>query len=234
MTDFFLPAFPGGMSFTSYFSSCPAAKSLLPINSKGCLIKSDFFPMNPSELEEIIVAVEKPLQFASGHDFANLKTLKELEPYMVRWLDKAAALDLSLRRKDLLQKSRLLIQGFDGMDLTAKKARVLEFQKVIQDLKCEDEVPLPCQPWPTQAEFRQSRKDLQTSIQFIKGVGPRLAEILKKKNIVTVEDALYFLPRLYQDRRQIKTISQLSVGKIETVMGTVLQADLTYYGRRRT
>jgi hypothetical protein len=32
------------------------------------------------------------------------------------------------------------------MDLAIKKARVLEIQKIIQDLKCEDEVPLACQP----------------------------------------------------------------------------------------
>ena len=190
--------------------------------------------MTPPELEEILAAIEKPIQFASGHDFANLKTLKGLELYIARWLEKAGALTLSPRRKDLFQRLQEQLQGFDGMDLMVKKARVREVQRIIHDLKCEDEVSLPCHPWPTQAEFHQSRKELQTSIQFIKGVGPRLSEVLKKKNILTVEDALYFLPRLYQDRRQIKTISQLAVGKIETVMGTVLQANLTFYGRRRT
>jgi ATP-dependent DNA helicase RecG len=190
--------------------------------------------MIPPELEEILAAIEKPIQFASGHDFANLKTLKGLELYFARWLEKAGALILSPRRKDLFQTLHEQLQGFDGMDLMGKKARVREVQKIIHDLKCEDEASLPCQPWPTQAEFHQSRKELQTSIQFIKGVGPRLSELLKKKNILTVEDALYFLPRLYQDRRQIKTISQLTAGKIETVIGTVLKADMTPYRRRRT
>jgi ATP-dependent DNA helicase RecG len=190
--------------------------------------------MMTPELEEILAAIEKPIQFASGHDFANLKTLKGLELYIARWLEKAGALTLSPRTKDLFQRLHEQLQGFDGMDLMVKKARVREVQRIIHDLKCEDEVSLPCQPWPTQTEFHQSRKELQTSIQFIKGVGPRLSEVLKKKNILTVEDALYFLPRLYQDRRQIKTISQLTAGKIETVMGTVLQANLTFYGRRRT
>lgn len=192
------------------------------------------FFMTASGLEEILVAIEKPLQYASGHDFANLKTLKGLEPYLARWLDKASLLSLSRSRQELFHKIRIQAQGFDGMDLVAKRARLQEIQKIIQDLRGEDEAPGPCQAWPSQVEFRQFRKDLQTSIQFIKGVGPRLSEILKKKNILTVEDALYFLPRLYQDRRQIKTISQLAVGKIETVMGTVLRADLTPYRRRRT
>jgi hypothetical protein len=186
------------------------------------------------ELQQILEAIEKPLQYASGHDFANLKTLKGLEPYFSLWLEKASALSLGQGRQELFQRLRTLVQGFDAMDLPAKKARVQEIQKIFNGLKREEEAPLPCRPWPAQAEFRQFRKDLQTSIQFIKGVGPRLAEILKKKNLLTVEDALYFLPRLHQDRRQIKTISQLSVGKVETVMGTVLHAEMTPYRRRRT
>ncbi len=189
----------------------------------------------PSEdLQQILEAIEKPLRFASGNDYANLKTLKALEPYMAHWLEKALALPLSPRRQELFNRLMVQVKGFDGMDLAKKKAQVLEFQKIFNDLKCEDSAPVPCQPWPTLAEFRQFRQDLQTPIQYIKGVGPRLSEILKKKNIRTVEDALYFLPRFYQDRRQIKTISQLSVGKVETVMGTVRQAEMSYYRKRRT
>jgi ATP-dependent DNA helicase RecG len=190
--------------------------------------------MIPPELQQILEAIEKPLLFASGHDYSNLKTLKGLEPYMARWLEKASTLPLSQRRQDLFNRLRAQIKGFDEMDLVLKKARALEIQKIYNDLRCDDSAPLPCQPWPTQAEFHQRHKDLHTSIQFIKGVGPRLSAILKKKNILTVEDALYFLPRAYQDRRQIKTISQLIVGKMETVMGTVLRADMSYYGKRRT
>jgi ATP-dependent DNA helicase RecG len=186
------------------------------------------------ELLQVLEAIEKPLQYASGHEYANLKTLKGLEPYMARWLEKASALSLSRRRQDLFNRLKAEVQGFDRLDLALKKTRLLHIHKIFDDLKCDDFVPLPCQPWPTPAEFRQWRKDLQTSIQFIKGVGPRLSAILRKKNILTVEDALYFLPRVYQDRRQIKKISELTVGKMETVMGTVLQADMSYYRKRRT
>jgi len=190
--------------------------------------------MLPPELQQVLEAIEKPLLFASGHDYANLKTLKGLEPYLARWLEKAFTLPLSQRRQDLFGRLRAQMKGFDEMDLALKKARILEIQKIYDDLRCDDLAPLPCQPWPSQAEFRQHHKDLHTSIQFIKGVGPRLSAILQKKNILTVEDALYFLPRTYQDRRQIKKISQLTVGKMETVMGTVLQAEMSFYGKRRT
>ncbi len=53
------------------------------------------------------------------------------------------------------------------------------------------------------------KKGASASIQYVKGVGPKLAILLKKKGIVTVEDALYFLPRTYEDRSKLRTISEL-------------------------
>jgi ATP-dependent DNA helicase RecG len=189
----------------------------------------------PSEdFQHILEALEKPIRFASGNDYANLKNLRGLESYMSNWLEKASFLPLSLGKKDLIQKLGQALAGFDAMELAAQKARLMEFQKIFLELRAEDPTPPPVQAQPTLTDFLQGRKDLQTPIQFIKGVGPRLSAILKKKNILTVEDALYFLPRAYEDRRQIKTISQLNVGQRETVIGTVMRADLIIRGRRRT
>ena len=190
--------------------------------------------MPSSDFQQVLEAIEKPLLYASGHDYGNLKTLKGLEPYMARWLEKASTIPLSQRRQDLLKRLKAEIQGYDDADLERKKARIVEAGKILDCLKADDSAPLPCQPLPEPAEFRQNRKDLQTSIQFIKGVGPRLSEILQKKNIRTVEDALYFLPRAYEDRRQIKTISQLRVGQTETVIGKILGAEMTFHRKRRT
>lgn len=190
--------------------------------------------MSSEDLQQILEVIEKPLQFASGNDYANLKNLRGLEPYVSGWLEKASSLSLSPVKKGLLQKLGLAVKGFDRTELAAKKARIMEFQIILQELKGEDNLPLLAPPITTLEEFRQSSQDLQTPIQFIKGVGPRLSEILKKKNIRTVEDALFFLPRLYEDRRQIKSISELKVGKLETVIGTVLRSEMAIRHRRRT
>lgn len=65
---------------------------------------------------------------------------------------------------------------------------------------------------------------LGSSITYIKGVGPKLAQVLHKKGIDTVEDALYFVPRLYEDRRRIIPIGSLQAGANSTVMGKVVSA----------
>ncbi len=70
-----------------------------------------------------------------------------------------------------------------------------------------------------------ARKNLGVGIQFIKGVGSKLAELLEKKDIHTVEDALYLLPLRYEDRRQLFRISSLRPGQSAVFSGAVLSAD---------
>ena len=40
--------------------------------------------------------------------------------------------------------------------------------------------------------------DLATNVQFVKGIGPKIAQILLEKGISTVEDLLYYLPFRYE------------------------------------
>jgi ATP-dependent DNA helicase RecG len=79
----------------------------------------------------------------------------------------------------------------------------------------------------------EKKMELSTPIQFTKGVGPKLADVLKKKGIETVEDALYYLPRKYEDRRDIKTISKLEVGKTETFIGKIIAMKVCSYKKNR-
>ncbi len=77
------------------------------------------------------------------------------------------------------------------------------------------------------------RNRLLTPIQYVKGVGPRLAKLFEKKGILTVEDALYFLPRCYEDRSDLKKISELKAGRKETGVGEILLSGVAFYQNRR-
>jgi ATP-dependent DNA helicase RecG (EC 3.6.1.-) len=77
-----------------------------------------------------------------------------------------------------------------------------------------------------------ARKNLTTGIQFIKGVGPKLAELLAKRGIRSVEDALFCLPHRYEDRRQLIPIRQLKPGSNHVFQGTVISTESTETKRR--
>lgn len=62
---------------------------------------------------------------------------------------------------------------------------------------------------------------LAKPVRYLKGVGPKRAELLAKIGIATVEDLLNYFPRDYQDRTQIKLIRDLLAREVVTIQGTV-------------
>src|SRR5438477_10179900 len=68
--------------------------------------------------------------------------------------------------------------------------------------------------------------ELHTPIQYVKGIGPRIAEMLAGKGIETVEDLLYYLPFRYEDRLNARTIAELRPGEMATVIAEVRTSGL--------
>ena len=68
--------------------------------------------------------------------------------------------------------------------------------------------------------------DLSTSVQYVKGIGPRLAEVLGAKGIHKVDDLLHYLPFRYEDRVNPRGISELRVGEMATVIAEVRTSGL--------
>ncbi|HUQ93615.1 MAG TPA: ATP-dependent DNA helicase RecG [Bryobacteraceae bacterium] len=63
--------------------------------------------------------------------------------------------------------------------------------------------------------------DLSTPLLYVKGVGPVRAAMLEAKGLSTVEDLLAYPPFRYEDRTNVKPISQLAPGEMATVLAEV-------------
>ena len=67
---------------------------------------------------------------------------------------------------------------------------------------------------------------LSDQVQFVRGVGPRVAELLAEKAIQTAEDLLYHLPFRYEDRQNPRSLDELKPGEVASVIGEVRGAAL--------
>jgi ATP-dependent DNA helicase RecG len=65
-----------------------------------------------------------------------------------------------------------------------------------------------------------------TSVQYVRGIGPRLAEVLAGKGIHTVDDLLHYLPFRYEDRLNPRSIAELRPGEMATVIAEVRNSGL--------
>jgi len=72
-----------------------------------------------------------------------------------------------------------------------------------------------------------------TEVMYLKGVGPRRAELLAKRGIRTFEDLLGYLPFRYEDRIRFAKIREIVPGQVYTVHAQVSSGSLVRYTRAR-
>ncbi|HUN90302.1 MAG TPA: hypothetical protein VMU28_15990, partial [Terriglobales bacterium] len=59
---------------------------------------------------------------------------------------------------------------------------------------------------------------LDSPVQYVKGIGPKRAEALAGKGIQTLEDLIYYLPFRYEDRSNPRKIADLMPGEMATLI----------------
>lgn len=72
---------------------------------------------------------------------------------------------------------------------------------------------------------------LDTSIQYLKGVGPKLGDIFSRKGLKTLGDLFEFYPRAYEDQRAARNIASLKVNDIVSIKAQVVSVHSVNMGR---
>lgn len=63
--------------------------------------------------------------------------------------------------------------------------------------------------------------DLYKDVQYVKGIGPKKADKLNKLGIFTLKDLLYYFPRQFEDRNNLKKIAQLEDDEKVTIKAVI-------------
>ncbi|MCJ7646683.1 ATP-dependent DNA helicase RecG, partial [bacterium] len=74
-------------------------------------------------------------------------------------------------------------------------------------------------------------KDLNMSVQFLKGVGPERARVLKKIGIETLGDLITYFPFRHEDCSRLKLLGQITHGEEATILGVVSEHQITFTRR---
>ena len=74
---------------------------------------------------------------------------------------------------------------------------------------------------------------VDTSLQYLKGIGPQKAKNFNNQGLKTIEDLLYHFPRRYEDRTRFITIHKMAPGESYTIKVQVLAVGQRRSFRRR-
>ena len=181
-------------------------------------------------LRGIMDAIAGPLALASKDNFSRLPNIKGLEGLVIGLIQEAIPLapDLSVKTKlKALQKN---FAGFEAVAGSEKEERIRRGKGLLEELRgALDASGGTGQPYCEEEIARV----LRSPMQFVKGVGPKISQLLKKKGIETIEDALYNLPIRYEDRRQIRRIADLATGERCVGYAEVIAAGEVVYPKSR-
>jgi len=192
-----------------------------------------------------LLKIEQPLSFAARDNFRNLAHIRELGKSLSALATSVISL-IPPAAKNIfeppLDNIARIFSDYDTSSEELKKEKINEATRIIGRLimaadNFEANQPIGAQQLQRINEriddLKHSAEKLALPVRFIKGVGPKMSDRFAAKKINTVEDLLYFLPRTYEDRREIKNINKLETGKIQTIIAEVVTAEFRYYGRRR-
>ncbi|MEK6531715.1 MAG: ATP-dependent DNA helicase RecG [Deltaproteobacteria bacterium] len=183
-----------------------------------------------NRISELIDAVRRPLEFASRNGFANILAIKGLESHITRICGIASANDPPDCIAEKFRELNAAFKGFDAMALSEKRLRVENALSIVGSI-CLNPSPLAEKSVPE--NDGKNLKLLKSPLLNIAGIGQRLFERLEKKGLSTVEDALYFLPIRYEDRRNLKDIKHLTPGADGLLLVRVIATGEVRYGGRK-
>ena len=195
-------------------------------------------------LKKILQKIEQPLIFASKDNYKNLSHIKDLGKSLLNLLSLFKGSLPPVSNNDfssLIEESLEIFSDYDWQKLELKKYKIEKALVILEKLKTviNSSPALGQGHTPDEQtierifDLKEALAKLTLPVQYLKGVGPKMAARFAAKKIATVEDLLYFLPRTYEDRREIKKINRLEVGKTQTIAGKVINTEVRYYGKKR-
>lgn len=195
--------------------------------------------------KEILQKIEQPLTFAFKDHYKNLPNIKDLGKSLLNLLPRlknySSVTPDKREMNSLIDELLEIFSDYDFQNLELKKNKIEKAVVVLEKIKnamASSVASVPVHA-PDQkiieriSDLKDAMAKLNLPVQYLKGVGPKMAARFSAKKIATVEDLLFFLPRTYEDRRESKKINRLEEGRVQTAMGAVLSAQYRHYGKRK-
>ena len=191
--------------------------------------------MSPSSAQKEREAVERPLRYIKDGQFRKLDAVKNLAAFIREQSVRASQKHPS--EKPFFDALRALFEGYEKLTPEERVSKIEQALALIGGVKEERAfegfmaIDHPLRPLQ---EIEKKYAELAQKVQFLKGVGPKMAEKFRKAGIETIYDLMNFFPHRYEDRREVRKIKDAREGEDAVFVGEIIYHGMAFYkGLRR-
>ena len=184
--------------------------------------------------DEIYFGIKKAVEVEKKKQFINVQGKNStFSRYILSMLQQFRK---SLSRQDKLKLDSIILSfesyEFDSLDFRMKAVDKL-IETFVEYKKIKDKKETLIKKQNLELDKIKSKDDplCDTEACFVKGVGPKLAEILKKIGIRTVKDLIEYYPKRYIDYDGLTKIKNLEIGSNVTITGVI--TNVTIYESKK-
>ncbi len=191
-------------------------------------------------LRIVLDRLKKPIEYACRDAFAHLLKVQGLPIFVEHQITTAlTATGRPAVQRGFLQL-RQLFKDFDTLPLQDRQARLIQAREQLKTLEALSDSALEIKKIETKKfgnfQFPISRFPnfpWEQPVQYLKGIGPRRAELLGRLGVRTLEEMLYFIPWRYEDRSHLSPIRDLVPNVDQTIDGVIQSIRSTVTHRRQ-
>ncbi|NPV91384.1 MAG: ATP-dependent DNA helicase RecG [Firmicutes bacterium] len=182
-------------------------------------------------------------------EYTNASIFGGFTAFLEDQCQQALAVESDSGARKLWERVRALARGYLGRPLSRREEVLRELESLLDRLaekhpSLTHPGPVAHKPTPIRKEPRAAKtspkkpetaksravekppaarpEGLDTPVKYLKGVGPQRSRLLERLGITTIHDLVYYLPRGYEDRSLIPSLSQVEPREgMQTVIGRI-------------
>lgn len=173
------------------------------------------------EVHEKLKTIQNAINYEIDHHYVNAIGKKTTFSSFI--IQNTKLLSFGLGDKDKLKSLINLFYLYPSQDMTARMDTIHKAQQILKEISEQNKNTEREDTFKSNSIApRQFEKDLKKiDVKYVKGVGPKMSQVLNRMGIFSIRDLFTYYPRAYIDYQKHKSIKELKVNDNVTVLGVV-------------
>ncbi len=174
-----------------------------------------------TEIHEKLKTLQSAINYEIDQHYVNAKGKKNTFSNFI--IQNAKSLSSVLNDKNQLKSLINLFYAYPVQDITTRMYTIHKAQEILKEISDKNKRSPVETP---QRSASMTRKPFQTNpkkidVKYIKGVGPKMSQVLNRLGVFSVNDLFQHYPRTYIDYQKQLPIKDLKINDSVTISGTI-------------